>query len=396
MTRKFLLLILFALAALPAVAVGQTPDPMKPTTIIGEVVAIDASGISIKTKDGQIETTLSDKTEFKRVPAETPTLKAAVASSLGDIAVGDRVVVTGIYGADRSTLPARTVYLMSKSDIAQKQARDSERWRTRGIAGRVVTVDPVGKKLSVEIRGLMGVSSVVVEPNTEAKFLRYAPDSVKYSEARPSSIAEIAPGDLIRAVGERSADGASLKAEEIISGAFQTRAGTVKSVDAAKGEIVVSDLQTKKDLTIVVSPTSVLKRFPQEFAQRFLQMQAGGAGPRPIGQPSGAAQGTPAPQGAAPSGGMQQRPGGGPGGPRGGIDEMLERFPDIAIADLKVGDTIAVSSSRNGDADRITAIKLLAGVEPFIQMAQMSAGPQRPGGRSPDINIPGLDSVGIP
>ena len=49
----------------------------------------------------------------------------------------------------------------------------------------------------------------------------------------------------------------------------------------------------------------------------------------------------------------------------GGIDEMLERFPNITAADLKPGDMIAVSSTKTGSTDRIKAIKLLAGVEPF-------------------------------
>ena len=63
-----------------------------------------------------------------------------------------------------------------------------------------------------------------------------------------------------------------------------------------------------------------------------------------------------------PAGGGQGGPG---GGPRGGIDEMLERFPTITAADLKVGEMIAISSSKTASLDRITAIKLLAGVEPY-------------------------------
>jgi len=76
---------------------------------------------------------------------------------------------------------------------------------------------------------------------------------------------------------------------------------------------------------------------------------------------------------------------------------MLDRFPSITPADLKAGDMIAVSSTRSGNLDRINAIKLLAGVEPFIRAAQASgaaAGGQR-GGQG-DFNIPGLEGFGNP
>jgi hypothetical protein len=76
---------------------------------------------------------------------------------------------------------------------------------------------------------------------------------------------------------------------------------------------------------------------------------------------------------------------------------MLDRFPNITAADLKVGDVIAVSSTKNGVVDHITAIKLLAGVEPFLRAAQMAAARQQGGPqRSLDLNIPGLDGFGTP
>ena len=86
------------------------------------------------------------------------------------------------------------------------------------------------------------------------------------------------------------------------------------------------------------------------------------------------------------------------GGRSGGIDDMLDRFPNITAADLKAGDMVAVSSSKGGDPTRINAIKLLAGVEPFLRMAQASG--QRQGGRGQSVDtgfsIPGLDGIGFP
>ena len=86
----------------------------------------------------------------------------------------------------------------------------------------------------------------------------------------------------------------------------------------------------------------------------------------------------------------------GRGGQRaGGIDDMLERFPTITAADLKAGDVIAVSSSKNHTPDRITAIKVLAGVEPFLKAAQMQAAASGNRQVTQSLNIPGLDGIDI-
>ncbi len=370
---------------------GQTSDALKPSVITGDVTVIDASKIVVTTKDGEVQANLTEKTLFKRVPAENPSLAAAVAATAGEIAVGDRVVITGVLAADKQSLPARTVYLMTRSDIEKKHAAEAAAWKTRGLAGRVTAVNTGTGQITVEVRGLMGTTTTVVTPKENAQFRRYAPDSVKFDEAKTSSLAEIRTGDMIRALGDKSSDGSSFNAEEIVSGAFQTVAGTVKSVDVEKNEIVVTNLQTKKDVTIALGGASVLKKFPAEMAERLAGFQGGGVRPPSAGGGQPPAGGQP---GATPGG--QGR--GGFGGRAGGIDDMLDRFPNITAADLKPGDMIAVSSSKNGNSERIKAIKLLAGVEPFLRMAQASGGRGRGQGQgvSGDFTIPGLDGIGFP
>jgi len=389
--------------------VAQTPS-MKPSVVTGEVASVDSTKIVLVTKDGSLDVMLSDETVYKRVPPENPDPKAAVASALTDIGVGDKLLVTGIFPEDKKTLPARSVYLMTKADIAQKNTKESERWATKGISGRVASVDQITKQVKIEVRGLANTTNVVLTPKEGVKVLRYAPNSVKFSEAVESNINEIQAGDMLRALGDRSPDGASFAAEEIVTGAFRTVAGTVKTVDVAKNEVVIADIQSKKDVTVELGSASALKKFPEEMAQRMAAFQAGqagggmrpGAGGGPGAGGPGAAGGAQRPQqgtGAAAPG----QPGAGGGGGRGfggrrGIDEMLEGFPNITAADLKAGDVIAVSSSKNNTPERITAIKLLAGVGPFLQAAQAQAaaggGQRGRGGLS--LDIPGLDGFGGP
>jgi hypothetical protein len=366
---------------------------VKPSVATGDVTSIDSGKIVLQTKDGSLDVTLSEKTEYKRVPPENPVLRAAVAAAFTDIGVGDKLLVTGILSDDKKTLPARAVYLMTKGDIAQRNQKDSEKWATRGISGRVSAIDPVTKQVKIDVRGLTATTTVVLTPKDGAKVLRYAPNSVKFSEAMPSTINEIQTGDMLRALGDRSPDGASFAAEEIITGAFRTVAGTVKSIDVAKNEVVITDAQTKKDLTIELGSASTMKKFPEEMAQRLAAFQGGpGGGQRPAGAPGAGGP----PQAGNPAG--ANGPGGGRGpGQRGGIDDMLERFPNITVGDLKAGDVIAVSSTKTAAIDRITAIKVLAGVEPFLRaaQAQAAAGGQR-GQGALSLDIPGLDGFGGP
>ncbi len=388
---------IYRIAAIPiflifgvfGVVLGQTPTAVKASPVSGEVVSISDNKIVVSAKTGQVDILLSDKTAYKRLSAEKPDFQTAAPAVLSDIGVGDKVIISGIMAADGTPTPARTVYLMTKTDISQKQAKDIEQWKTRGITGRVAAVNPQTSQIDVELRSLMGSTKVTLTTKANAKFLRYADNSIRYDEAKASSLAEIKTGDMLRALGDRSADGAGFAAEEIITGAFQTIAGTVKSVDAEKKEVVIKNLQTGKDVTIDAGEASVMKKFPAEMAERMAGF-GGGGGVRPVGQ-GGQAQPV-APGGQGQAQGMGR---GGFGARAGGIDDMLERFPNITAADLKPGDMIAISSTKNGNIDRIKAIKLLAGVEPFLRMAQAATGGQRGQGVQSGFTIPGLDGVGF-
>lgn len=377
---------------------------IKPNFAGGEVTSVVAGKIVLQTKDGAIDVALTDKTQYKRIPPENPILPAAVASSFEEIEVGDKLLVTGVVSEDKKSVPAKAVYLLSKSDIAQRNTKDQEKWRTRGISGQVKSVNPQTKEITVAVRGVASSSDVTVTPKDNAKLLRYAPDSVNYNEAKASSFTDIKSGDMIRAYGDKSADGSTVKAEEVVTGAFQTIAGTITAVNPEKNEITINNIQTKKDVTIVVGKNTVAKQFPAEMAQRMAMMQvmrASGAQPGQGGmkppQSNQTDRQTQPP--TQPAG--QNRMGQG-GGMRGGgsIDDMLDRFPNITISDLKVGDMVAVSSTKGGNLENVTAIKLLSGVEPFLKTPQFPQGGGRRGGgqsgQDSGFSIPGLDGIGFP
>jgi hypothetical protein len=204
---------------------------------------------------------------------------------------------------------------------------------------------------------------------------RYAPASVRFDAAVPAPIDAIHPGDQLRARGTRSADGASIDAEEVVSGTFRNISGTIVSADSAASTLAVKDLITKKQVTIHITPEAQMRRLPERMATmlaaRLKGTSAGGGGARNGGaqQASGGAGSTPPAGGGQAGGGQWSGQGGGQGG---GSDpqQMLNRAPVIQIADLKKGDAVMVVST-DGTTD-VTAITLVAGVEPLLQAPEAS------------------------
>lgn len=395
MRRKLLLFLTFVLLASFSLTVSaQNADVGILAKLAGgEVKSVDDQKIVLQTKDGLVDVILSAKTIYKQLSPENPDPKAAVDATLANVKVGDRIIATGEVSADKKQIPAVKVFIISSADIAKKLSDESDAWRTRGINGRVTAVNPQNGEITISVKNLMGERSVVITPKDNAQMFRYSENSNKFSDAKSSNINEIKVGDTVRALGDKSEDGATFKAEKLISGAFQTSIGTVKSIDTAKNEIVIEDNKTKQNITVAIGSGSQLKKFPEEMAQRLAMMQAmraGGATP-----PNGATP--PQPSGVRPPNaggeGRGQGMGAGAGRMRGDVNEIFDNLPPITAGDLKVGDMIAVSSSKTADASRITAIRLAAGIEPFLKTPQIPGGGKRQGnsGQNSNFSIPGLD-----
>jgi hypothetical protein len=390
---------------------SKTDAGVTPNGVIGEVTSVDTTAMTmtVKTDGGSVvNVTLASNTSYMRLPPGEKTLDKATKITLAEVGVGDRVFARGKTSDDQKTVPARVLIVMTKADIAQKQERDRAEWRRRGILGVITALNPATKEITITSRTRgEGARPVVVKAAADnVRFRRYAPDTIKFSDARPSTFSELKVGDQLRALGEKSADGAEFTPEEVVSGAFRTVGGTVTSVNTQTNEIIINDLLTKQPITIVVRPDTTLRSFPAEMAAMMGQrMQAGGGGGGG-GGPQGDGSGARRRQGGADGGGA----GAGGGGPQdgtnrprrgGGFDfqEVLERLPTITVNELKTGDTIIVSSTTGVVPSRVTAIALISGVDALLNrmQAQQQQGPRTgpntgapaPG---PDINF----GIGLP
>jgi co-chaperonin GroES (HSP10) len=397
-------------AQTPATTPQVSDAGITPNGAIGEVKVIDAAGhqLIIKTDAGSLVTVaLNDATVYMRLAPGEKTLTNATKIAFSDVGEGDRVWARGKTADDSKSIPARALIVMNKADIAKKQEAERAEWKRRGLLGIITAVKPETKEITISSRTLTGQQSITIPVTEKVEMRRYAPDSIKFADAKPAEFAELKVGDQLRALGERSADGLSFAPEKVVTGTFRNVAGTVTAVDAATGEVKISDLQTKQPLTIVVKQDAVLRKFPSgaEMGGMMAMMRPGGQGANGAsGQPAAGQGGNrPSPgQGGPPADG-----GPGAGGSRGGgraggggmnIQDMLERLPTIAIADVKVGDTIIVSSTKGADPTRLTAISVISGADTLLNM--MAARQQATGQAAPNPSA-GLGSgiqfgIGLP
>ena len=317
------LALLASASVLTAQTTAPNPDPaITSLSVMGVVTDLkpDTRQVIVKTAAGnEVTVTLSDRTTFMRIPPGENTKDKFVPIAATDFGVGDSVFVRGRMSEDRKSLPALEFYVMSKADIAQKRERERDEWTKRGIAGTVSSLNAATNEISVDTRTPQGPKPIVVAANAQTQFRRYAPDSVRFSDAKPSTFAELKVGDQLRALGTLSDDGARFTSEEIVAGSFQTIGGPITEINVEKQEIKINDLQSKQVVTVVVSKDSTMRKFT-------------------------------------------------PGA--GDLQEMFDRLPTFTLQELKVGDPILISSTRGADPTRIAAIAIVSGVGPLLQNAQ--------------------------
>jgi len=346
------------------------PQPQQPAQnaakqVIGTIQAISGSTITLKPDTGaDVSVTVQGAVRVLRVAPGQTDLKTATPIQLSDLQVGDRILVRGTPSADGQSLSATAIVAMKRSDVEAKQQQEREDWQKRGIGGLVSAVDPSAGTITISVTAAGGTKNVAVHTAQATIFRRYAPDSVQFDDAKPSSLAEIKAGDQLRARGARNADGTEFTAEEIVSGAFRNIAGTISNVDAATNALTVMDLATKKPVVVKISAQSQLLKLPPQMAQGMaMQLKGGGRGGAG-GDGAGAAE-------SGRGGGAQA--GGGAGNGRGAgrgaadLQQVMNRIPKATLADMQKGDAVMIVSTEGTNSGGVTAITLLSGVEPILQ-----------------------------
>jgi len=350
-----------------------------PANFLGTITAISGTTLTVKTDAGQAyQVEVPAAAAIKRIALGEKDLSKAETIQFTDLAVGDRALVKIDPDSPAGTPQALRVIAVKQGDVAAKQQKDREDWQRNGVGGLVKSVDSGGGVIVLTSGSGATAKTITVHTTSATTLKRYAPASVSFDAAVSAPISAIQAGDQLRARGTKNADGTSIDAVEVVSGTFRNISGTVLSTDPASSTLVVKDLATKKQVTIHITPDVQMRKLPDQMAailaMRLKGGSGGGAGAWSGGgqAPGGAAGSTPRPanqaggQGSGAAGGGQWQGQGGRGAGGGGDpQQMLSRAPAIQIADLKKGDAVMVVST-DGTTD-VTAITLLAGVEPLLE-----------------------------
>jgi hypothetical protein len=344
----------------PAFAAAPAQDKQADQSAIqkqvGAIKSIVGNTVAITTDSGATATVnVQPATKIVRVEPGQTDLKNAVPLELKDLQVGDRVFVRWKASDTAQPVNAMGIIVMKRADVDAKQQHEREDWQKRSVGGLVTAVDSPANTVSISVTALGGKKTITINTTPKTDFRRYAPDSVKFDDAKPSSLDQIKPGDQLRALGTRSADGGTMDAEAIVTGSFRNIAGTISSIDTAANSITMMDLIAKKPVVVKISSQSQLRKLQPEAAQRiaFRLKAAAGAAPESASQ---------AGNGTSPGG--NTRPGG-----QADLQQILNRMPPATLADFQKGDAVMVVSTEGASSGDVTAITLVGGVEPILAAA---------------------------
>lgn len=328
----------------------------------GKIISIDSTAdrlLLLTEKGNQIVVNLVESTQYYRMPPDETALTKAEKISLGQISVGDRAYARGKVSADHKSVPAQMVVVLTNSDLEARRKARSEEWRTRGVTGIVTQISPSTQEITLQLLSGNPQQKIVIDAaKAQAGYRQYAPGSASFSDSLPSSFAAVKVGDVVRALGQKNADGTRLIPEELLFGTFLTVGGTITEIKQATGEILVKDIVTKQIVTLVVGQHTSLKRLSPEVTSLLLA------------RVKGSPQATPATTQA-----------------QGNSQDMLESLPSISVKDLGSGNMIIATSSVQADSPVRAAVAIVAGAEQFFTALQQQGQPLR--------SIPNLASMGL-
>lgn len=367
MIRRFFILVSIAVC----VALAQPQE-----RVVGavETVNADAGDLTIHTDAGKVMPAhIGPTCRLLRVEPGEKDLSKAAPMEFSAVAAGDRVIARGVVAEDKMTVT--TLVVMSKSALAEKNAKEQAEWRMKGVRGVVKAVNAGSNEIQIATGSNGTAKEWTVSVPAAAVLRRYAEGSVKFSDSQVAPLSAIETGDQIRVLGTKDEAASKIVAEQVISGSFRTLGGEVVSIKADSGEITMKDVQTKKPVVIRLTADTKIRKMPN-FAGGGAMMRPGGMG-----------------------GGGMQRPGGGAGlqagaaGRMGGgrtpdLAQMVERLPAASLADVKPGDAVIISVATSSTGAAPSAITLVAGVD-FLLRASASEVSQTLGNWNTEMSMPG-------
>jgi len=157
------------LASAASAQPAPPPASAKPQAIVGEVTALDANAatLTLRTDAGASVSIVTDaRTALLRARPGAKDLSGATPITLPEIAIGDRVLARGLAPDATNPLVARQLVLMTRADVAEKQARERDEWRRRGIVGVISSLERERGLITIEARSSGAAKTITIAQNT--------------------------------------------------------------------------------------------------------------------------------------------------------------------------------------------------------------------------------------
>jgi hypothetical protein len=153
----------------------------------------------------------------------------------------------------------------------------------------------------------------------------------------------------MRALGTKNDASSRFTAEKLVSGTFRNLGAAVVFVDLQNHMIAVSDLGSGLSVNVRTNADSRLHHLPPAAARALAALNTAG---------------TPAAKaGSEPATGPLD------------VQQMLERAPVLDLTELKLGDPLIVVSTEGATPSEVTAIEILADVEPILATRAKGSNP---------------------
>lgn len=318
---------------------SATAQTAQPSRIVGVVAQLQPGSLTLHSDAGaDVTVRLQDNVTVLRVPPGATNLNSAAKITINDVTVGDRVLVRGRLSDDQKSAVALTIMVMTKADLANAQEAERLDWQRRGIGGTVTAVNPEKREIIIDLPAAVSSrpdGKLTITLAADAIPQRYAPDSVKFSDAKPTTLDETRVGDQVRALGAKAEDG-SFRAEKLVFGTFRNFSVTVLSVDLQNRTITAKDSASGQTLLVRTNNDSALHRLPPDVARILAKPNSSNSSD---------------------------------------TEQLIERAPALQLGELKNGEPLIVLSTEGAKPSEVTAILVLAGVEPILA-ARSSGSPQ--------------------
>lgn len=215
--------------------------------------------------------------------------------------------------------------------------------QTSSVVGTVVSLDKTTRTISIKTDQN---AMLAIKASEATVYLRVPAGAQSLDKATPILFDDIAPGDRVLARGTKSPDEFAalrvvvLSKEDVAKHreSFKTIGATLTAIDFQKGEITATTLDQKKPIQIAMVKESSVRRIPATMVSAIAQKARANR--------------------------------------QSDVQQMIETLPTLPLSDLKVGDVVSITGTREKDETRITAIRMIAGVDAVLKA--MAPQPGRP------------------